>query len=117
MQILLQTGQQERTSVYLEHEDDRDITMKNLPAEVSKYATSPVFTEETMPGNLMKSHRTKPKTWAKIVVLEGTLRYRILEPALEETDLTSSKNGVVEPAVPHEVEAIGKVRFYLDFYR
>ena len=102
---------------YLEYEDYRDIAMKTLPAEVSKYATTPEFTEETIPGKLKKSHRTKHETWAKIVILEGTLRYRILEPVLEEVNLSRSNYGVVEPEVPHEVETIGKVRFYLEFYR
>jgi tellurite resistance-related uncharacterized protein len=91
--------------------------MKTLPAEVSDYAKTSEFTEETTPNNLLESHRTKAGTWAKIVVLEGKLRYRILEPAIEEIELSSDKYGVVEPEVPHEVEALGSVRFYVEFYR
>ena len=55
--------------------------------------------------------------WAKIVVLEGRLRYRILEPVIREFELWPSRPDVVEPEVPHEVEAIGEVRFYVEFYR
>ena len=27
------------------------------------------------------------------------------------------KSGIVEPGIAHEVAAVGKVRFYLEFYR
>jgi hypothetical protein len=50
-------------------------------------------------------------------VLEGSLRYRILEPALEEHVLTPGRPGIVEPGVPHEVEPLGNVRFYVEFLR
>ena len=63
------------------------------------------------------AHRTKAGTWAKIVVLEGRLRYRILEPESEETELSPGRPGIVEPEVLHEVEAPGPVRFRVDFYR
>ena len=90
--------------------------MKTIPANLSSYATSPEFTEDTIPENLLKSHRTKARTWAKIIVLEGRLKYRISEPVLTEFDLSPGNYGVVEPEVPHHVEADGNVRFYLEFY-
>ncbi len=49
--------------------------------------------------------------------MEGRLCYRILEPELREFDLSPERYGVVEPQVPHEVEAMGDVRFYVEFYR
>ena len=54
--------------------------MKTLPPGVTRYATSPEFSERRLPENLLGSHRTKAGTWAGIVVLEGRLRYRVLEP-------------------------------------
>ena len=90
--------------------------MKSLPEGILNYAKSPTFSESSIPVNLQKSHRTKPDTWAKIVVLEGKLLYRILTAETEETELSPDRPGVVEPEVPHEVEAIGHVRFYLEFY-
>lgn len=50
-------------------------------------------------------------------MLEGTLRYRILEPDLEEHTLTAENPGTVEPEIPHEVEPLGEVRFYVEFHR
>ena len=91
--------------------------MKSLPENAAKYAATPEFTETTIPEKLKKSHLTKPGAWAKIVILEGKLRYLILEPEPEETVLSPGSHGVVEPDVLHQVEPIGKVRFYLEFYR
>ena len=91
--------------------------MKSLPKGVSSYAKSPTFTESSIPVSLRKSHRTKADNWARIVVLEGRLLYRILTPEIEEIELSPDLSGIVEPEVPHVVEAIGSVRFYLEFYR
>jgi len=91
--------------------------MKDLPTEVSSYKRSPEFTKETVPKGLLRAHQTKEGTWAKIVILEGELRYRILEPAVEEFDLSPSNFGIVEPTILHEVEPLTQVRFYVEFYR
>ena len=91
--------------------------MKALPEGVSRYGGTPEFSEESIPANLLGSHRTKSGTWARIVVLEGRLLYRILEPGTEEFELSPKRPGIVEPEVPHEVEPVGRVRFRVDFYR
>ena len=70
-----------------------------------------------VPAALLRSHRTKAGTWAKIVVLEGRLLYRILEPETEEIELSPNRPGIVEPEAPHEVEARGRVRFRVEFWR
>ena len=90
--------------------------MNMLPDGVSRYGRSPEFSEDGIPVNLRSSHRTNERTWAKIVILEGTLRYRVLEPEPWETDLTPDRPGIVEPEIAHEVEALGKVRFFAEFY-
>ena len=50
-------------------------------------------------------------------MLEGSLLYRILQSPVEELRLDSDHPGVVEPEVEHEVQPLGKVRFYVQFYR
>ena len=90
--------------------------MRTLPDGVSCYGRSQEFSEDAIPENLRGSHRTNERTWAKIVILEGMLRYRVLEPKPWETDLTPDRPGIVEPEVAHEVEALGKVRFFVEFY-
>ena len=88
-----------------------------LPEGVARYGETPEFSEGSIPANLLRFHRTKAGTWAKIVVLEGRLLYRILEPEVEEIELSPERPGIVEPEMPHEVEARGRVRFRVEFWR
>ena len=91
--------------------------MKSLPAEVRAYQRTSEFSETTVPAGLTRRHTTKPGVWGRIVVLEGSLRYRILEPEVEEHVLSPECDGVVEPEVAHEVEPLGRVRFLVEFLR
>ena len=91
--------------------------MKELPVTASSYSKSPEFTEDTIPAGLLKAHQTKAGTWGKIEVFEGQLLYRILQPELEELVLSPQKFGVIEPTILHEVAALGKVRFHVEFFR
>lgn len=91
--------------------------MKRLPSNVVPYHRTREFSESTVPDALRRRHTTKPGVWGRICVLEGSLRYRILEPSLEEHVLSAELHGVVEPEVPHDVEPMGTVRFYVEFLR
>lgn len=91
--------------------------MKDLPSNLKEHRRTPVFTESSVPDALLGSHSTKTGTWGKIVVLEGTLIYRILEPEFEELELDSDFPGVIEPTIHHKVEPRAAVRFYVQFYR
>lgn len=91
--------------------------MQALPSHVIAYKKTPEFNQDTVPAGLLKQHATKEGTWGKIIILEGQLRYRILEPSIEEIMLNTSYFGVVEPTILHEVETVGSVRFLVEFYR
>jgi tellurite resistance-related uncharacterized protein len=91
--------------------------MKNLPSNVVAYQQTPKFTQETIPAALQKNRTTKEGSWAKIWVISGQLRYRILTEPPEEQILTPETPGIVEPQVPHQVEPLGVVEFYVEFYR
>jgi len=91
--------------------------MKTVPASVLPYKRTPDFTEHTVPAGLLRSHNTKEGVWGKIVVLEGSLLYRILQPTIEEVLLTPETHGVVEPTVKCEVVPFPEVRFCVDFHR
>jgi tellurite resistance-related uncharacterized protein len=91
--------------------------MKQLPAHVIPYKKTPEFTEDTVPKGLLHEHSTKESVWGKIVVLEGQLQYTINEPDKELIVLNIHRHGVVEPTVLHEVMPLGKVRFYVEFYK
>ena len=66
----------------------------------SPYRTTPVFTEHTLPAALTREHRTKPGVWGIVRVLEGTLLYRVLDPASESL-VSSGAPGLVFPDQPH----------------
>ena len=91
--------------------------MKTLPVDVIAYKRTPEFTVNTVPVGLLNSHNTKAGVWGKIVVLEGEVRYRILEPEFEEVRLDVHTYGVVEPTVRHEVALSPDARFYVEFHR
>ncbi len=91
--------------------------MRALPTDLAPYRRTPEFSESTLPDALRRRHTTKPGVWGLIHVLEGSLRYRILEPEPEEHVLSPGTPGVVEPEVPHEVEPLGRVRFFVEFLR
>ena len=91
--------------------------MKQIPAGFSETRRTAEFTAATIPAGLMRSHTTKAGTWAKIQVIEGILRYRILGPVAEDLLLQPGEPGIVEPGVPHEVQALGPVRFHVAFFQ
>ncbi len=90
---------------------------ESIPSGLAAYRRTAEFTESTVPAGLLRRHTTKAGVWGAIHVLEGSLRYRILEPEAEEIVLAPDRPGVVEPEVPHEVEVIGPVRFFVEFHR
>ena len=87
-----------------------------MPNNFIAYKRTSVFTAESVPAALKKDHSTKAGVWAKINVEEGRLRYRA--PLLgAEMDLSQDKSGIVVPEVLHSVDPLGKVRFFVEFYK
>lgn len=90
--------------------------MHELPEGLDLLRRSPEFDEATLPGGLQREHRTKAGTWALIHIVQGELKYRILEPATEVV-LKPGRSVVVQPEQPHEVEVIGPVRMFIEFFK
>ena len=87
-----------------------------LPEHFISYKQTPVFSEESLPDGLKKDHSSKTGVWAKIIVTEGKLLYRVA--ALDtEMELSRNQAGIVVPDVLHCVEPLGAVRFFVEFYR
>jgi tellurite resistance-related uncharacterized protein len=91
--------------------------MKPFPPGLKPYKRTPEFTQSSTPAGLLRGHNTKEGVWAKIVVLSGSMTYRILEPEVEEIALDEGRSGVIEPKVLHEVVPHDGVRYYVEFYR
>ena len=88
-----------------------------LPSDLEAYRRTPIFDEATVPAALLHRHTTKAEVWGRICVIEGELAYRVLEPEIREERLVPGRDGVVAPHVPHEVEPVGRVRFFVEFLR
>jgi tellurite resistance-related uncharacterized protein len=91
--------------------------VSSLPTDLEAYRQTPIFDASTIPAGLLRRHTTKAGVWGRIRVLEGELVYRVLEPVVREERLAPGRDGVVEPEVPHEVEPVGPVRFFVEFLR
>ncbi len=86
--------------------------MTNQP---SPYKVTPVFDEATLPAGLRKEHRTKAGVWGVIRILEGRLKYTVLDP-VSESILDPDHSGLVLPDQPHLVEPLGPMRMQVEFY-
>jgi tellurite methyltransferase len=88
-----------------------------LPSGAVAYRRTGEFTERTIPDGLKREHRTKRGVWATVVVEAGKLRL-VLEGAPGHVRmLVPGSRAVIAPEAPHHVEAIGPVRFYVEFWR
>lgn len=87
-----------------------------LPADFVVYKQTPEFTEATIPPGLTRDHTTRAGVWGRIVVLSGTLRYRVESLAVDQL-LGPGTPGIVVPEVPHSVAPGGPVRFFVEFLR
>lgn len=91
--------------------------MKTLPEKLTMHKRTPDFDQDSVPAGILGRHTTAQGVWGKIVVTEGSLTYRILEPSIEEHVLDAEQYGVVAPQDAHQVETSGPVKFHVEFYR
>ncbi|NVB80156.1 MAG: DUF3565 domain-containing protein [Kofleriaceae bacterium] len=88
-----------------------------MPASFAAYKRTAEFDETTIPAGLLRDHTTKAGVWAVIHVLAGRLRY-VVEPPLQRDEiLEPGRNGIVVAEVPHRIEPLGPVRFFVEFHR
>ncbi|WP_244413891.1 DUF1971 domain-containing protein [Methylorubrum extorquens] len=85
------------------------------PPLAEPYKITDVFDEISLPAGLRKEHRTKLGTWGVIRVLNGRLRYVILNPA-SETIIEPGHPGLISPDQAHFVEPLGSMRMQIEFY-
>lgn len=74
-----------------------------------------VFDNHTLPAGLRKEHRTNKGVWGVIRVLNGRVRYKVLEP---ESDiiLEPGHPGLMLPDQPHVLEPLGPMRMHVEYY-
>lgn len=85
-----------------------------MPPAAAEYKRTATFTEQTLPAALSADHRTKPGTWALIVVEEGVLEYHARGRVQQ---LAPGTKGLVEPEQAHHIVPLGPVRVHVEFWR
>jgi tellurite resistance-related uncharacterized protein len=85
------------------------------PPAAVPYKRTAIFDENSLPAGLRREHRTKPGVWGVIRVLDGRLRYVVIDPA-SEMILEPGHPGLVLPDQPHFVEPLGPMRLQVEFY-
>ena len=91
-------------------------TSPEVQPAIAPYRTTQVFDETTLPAGFRQEHRTKPGVWGIILMLEGRLRFQVLDPA-SEVILDPGHPGLVWPDVVHLVEPLGPLKMRLEFYK
>ena len=87
-----------------------------LPEDLVHYRDTSEFDAASIPAGLLRSHTLRRGTWGRIVVTEGQLLYIIEGPVERRFVLDSQHAGIVEPEMPHRIEALGSVRFRVEFH-
>ena len=75
-----------------------------LPDAAVRFKSTPLFTKISIPRALQRQHETKAGVWGKIVVIDGTLLYEVLEPEPRIMMLDPETPGIIPPEVPHRVQ-------------
>merc|ERR1712137_607149 len=95
--------------------------MTDLPDTVSAYKRLPsegYWDMNSLPKGLQSRHNTREGVWGKLQVVEGKLRYSILEPTQKDFILEPGVYGVIEPQVYHEVEILEpNTKLFLTFLK
>ena len=79
------------------------------------YRTTAIFDQISLPQALRNEHRVKPGAWGVIRVLEGAVRYVLIDSGEEEL-LRPDRPGLIEPGRLHYVEPLGPMRMQVEFY-
>lgn len=77
--------------------------------------TSKVWDEKTMPAGLRRRHRLAARTWGRLLVHEGEMRFQAATSPVIDRVLESGTAQAIPPEIEHEVEPIGAVRFSIEF--
>ena len=87
-----------------------------LPDGLVPSATSPIFTQDTLPDALQTEHTLAPGHWAMLNVFEGSLRFVNLETG-QERAISAPDRVTIHPGMPHRVAIEGPMRCRIDFLR
>ena len=94
--------------------------MKDRPSGFVPYKTTAVFTADTIPQALTRSHHTKAGVWGRIDVVEGSLelaRFDHNGAAVAHETIRAGGSALVAPGEPHAVTLSATAAFSVTFLR
>jgi tellurite methyltransferase len=86
-----------------------------IPDDLRLVRSSPEWDERTVPAGLLRSHCLAERTWGRITVAHGRLRFSAATEPCYERVLGRGDDQGVPPGIEHWVEPVGSVRFSIDF--
>ena len=89
----------------------------SMPSGLSRVRTTPEFTDATVPGGLLSTHRIAEGVWGRLSVRAGELRFVFEDDVSARHDLWAGDTVDIPPGVPHRVEPGPDARFVVEFYR
>ncbi len=88
-----------------------------LPTGLVLQRTTPIFTEDTVPEGLLRTHRVADGVWGRLIVRSGALGF-VFEDSNDETlTVTAGNSLVIAPGRLHHVIISGPVEFAVEFHR
>jgi tellurite resistance-related uncharacterized protein len=91
--------------------------MPRMPPCATVYRSTEVFDAASVPAGLLRSHRLRPGTWGRIVVLQGRVRYVLEDEGELMFMLRPGVDGVVAPGRPHHVAPDADAALQVHFLR
>ena len=86
-----------------------------LPDGLTVLRTAGPFDAESVPAGLRRDHRIADRTWGRLQVHEGSLRFAMAtEPAVDRV-LHAGDEQAIPPGVAHAVTVSGPVHFRVEF--
>lgn len=90
-----------------------------MPERVDYARTSDTWDEGSIPAGLRRDHRLGPRTWGRLQVLSGRLRF---VPgaggwSVGPAELGAGAVQAIPPLMAHHVETLGPVSVRIDFFR
>lgn len=86
-----------------------------LPAGLRTARTAGPFDEATLPAALRRDHRVAERTWGRLRVLDGAVRFTMATTPPVDIRRTAGESHAIPPGVPHALALDGPVRLAVDF--
>lgn len=90
-----------------------------LPDDLEWVRSSDTWTEESLPAGLRRAHRLGARTWGRLTVESGHVRFLAEAPDWdrEPADLVAGDTQAIPPGMPHHLDLSDPASLHIDFYR